>query len=439
MLDQIISALQARNDLSDWSVRHLEQRGVQLYAVPTAVEARRLVVAERYAVEVFRHTSKNGKSMMGSGNATLLPGDDIDQALDAAALMAGLVFNQPYTIPGPAPLPDVLLVDPALDTDAEAALNGLLERLRNAATTHPHVTLTAAEFAAETTTTRLRNSRGIDAQQTTTLLQLEWVLVCREGERESEAFVEMTRRRVADMDIEGEMARRAQYALDALRVTAPPLHRGAVVMQGSTLATFLTSNALQVLTSASAKFSKFTTVELEAPIFRGAAVGEPFTAYANRQLPFGNNSNRFDPDGLPAQRVPIIRDNYLAAFTANQRYADYLNIEPTGAFGDLELPAGKTSAAVLTGEPHIEVASFSWFNPDPITGDFSSEIRLGYVVKNGERIPFRGGALVGNVLAALGNAQWSQETGFFGDYHGPTTVRFAGLTVTGEDVDAHTT
>ena len=78
-----------------------------------------------------------------------------------------------------------------------------------------------------------------------------------------------------------------------------------------------------------------------------------------------------------------------------------------------------------------EIAAFSWFNPDEITGDFACEIRLGYVVSDGKRVPFKGGQLIGNYLQALAGASWSSETGFYGAYQGPTTVRFAQLTVAG--------
>ena len=84
--------------------------------------------------------------------------------------------------------------------------------------------------------------------------------------------------------------------------------------------------------------------------------------------------------------------------------------------------------------PHVEVIDFSWFTPDEITGDFSSEIRLGYLVEGDRRTPFKGGALVGNVLDALANARWSAETGFFGDYQGPHIARFASLRVAGGEV-----
>jgi len=129
----------------------------------------------------------------------------------------------------------------------------------------------------------------------------------------------------------------------------------------------------------------------------------------------------------------LIRDNEFVAFAASQRYADYLQIPATGAFGNIELPPGKTRASALLVEPYIEIVQFSWFNPDPITGDFATEIRFGYIVKNGIRKPFKGGQLVGNYMDALANVRWSAEMGFFGSYLGPQTARFNELKIAGEE------
>jgi hypothetical protein len=127
----------------------------------------------------------------------------------------------------------------------------------------------------------------------------------------------------------------------------------------------------------------------------------------------------------------LIHENILAAFSASQRYAEYLNIPATGEFGNIELPAGNRPASGLLNEPYVEIVRFSWFNPDRITGDFATEIRFGYLVENGVRKPFKGGQLVGNYMDALANVHWSAETGFFGAYLGPHTARFNDLKISG--------
>jgi predicted Zn-dependent protease len=90
---------------------------------------------------------------------------------------------------------------------------------------------------------------------------------------------------------------------------------------------------------------------------------------------------------------------------------------------------GPSGAATLLHEPYVEVIEFSWFHPDRITGDFASEIRLGYLVQGGKRKAFKGGQLIGNYMQALANVRWSAETGYFGSYLGPHTARFEGLKI----------
>src|SRR5688500_7171030 len=87
MLERIVAALRARADLEGWSARQIRSREVQLYAVPNAVEARRAGASERYVLQVLRRSAgHDGAARCGGGSATLLPGDDIDAAIDAAAL-----------------------------------------------------------------------------------------------------------------------------------------------------------------------------------------------------------------------------------------------------------------------------------------------------------------------------------------------------------------
>lgn len=440
MLDSILTALHKRRDLAAWTVRHVVQHGTQLYSIARQVEARREVEQQHFVIEVLRDTSVDGAAACGAADVTLLPGDDVDRAIDEAALMAGLVRNPPYSIPAPAAAPDVPLADgDLLDASTRArTLDRLRERLQQAVTPYPSVRLTAAEVFGDEATTHLINSRGSDVMQTATSVAIEWVLLNRSGEQETEAFSETTRRRAADIDIEAEVALRAQSTIDLLQAAPAADYSGPVVLRGETLANFMCGNQVfannslfAVLSSAEAKFSQLSNWEIGQSIFRGEVSGDPLTLWATRQLPYGTQSNRFDDEGLPAQRVLLVEDNRLAAFTASQRYADYLSLPPTGAFGNIELPPGQTAQADLLVEPHVEIVSFSWFNPDPVTGDFATEIRLGYVVDGSGRRPFKGGLLIGNVLDALANVRWSREISFCGNYLGPSAARFAQLTVAG--------
>ena len=433
MLKDIIRALEARSELAAWTVRHIRTRGAQIYGVPLTVEAERAVANERYALDVLRKTpGPDGAPSVGTGNATLLPGDDIYTAVEAASLMASLAHNPPHGIPGPAKPPLVPLIDSSLQSDPGRTAEELMVRLYAAAAAYPVVRLTSAECFAEEKTTAIRNSRGLAAEQTETRIDLEWVLQARKDGTEVESFIEFTRRRAADFDLETEIRLQAERAVDLLTASPPPDFEGPVVMRGETLRVFFDADVVQTLASASSKYRKFSSWEVGKPVFKSEVRGDPLTVWATRSLAYGTHSNRFDDEGLPAQRVELIRRGTLRQFSASQRYSDYLRLPATGAFGNTEVAAGKTPARDLVAEPHVEIVAFSWFDPDPITGEFASEIRQGYMVEKGRRKAFKGGLLIGNYLEALADARWSAETGFYGSYAGPATVRFAKLRVAGK-------
>src|SRR5215213_11577912 len=134
MLIQIVHALKERKDLAGWTVRHIITRGAQVYAVPQQVEARRSVTGERYRIDVLRQTSgPDGAAAMGSGDATILPGGEISAAIEKAMLVASLVSNPIYTLPGPASIPDVQLIDTELQSDPSNVTVDVMERIRTAA------------------------------------------------------------------------------------------------------------------------------------------------------------------------------------------------------------------------------------------------------------------------------------------------------------------
>ncbi|MEW5939518.1 MAG: metallopeptidase TldD-related protein [Chloroflexota bacterium] len=433
MIHKITTALKARKELAGWSLRHTVTRDAQVYLIGKQMEAQRIAGQEQFRIEVFRQN----ESGMGSGEITILAGDDISAALDKATLVAGMVSNPVHTLPVPGALPDVPLLDPEVKRDSLGALDRLMQDMLAAGASLEDVRLTSGEGFAQVTQIRHVNSNGIDAEQEMSNVNAEFVLQSKRGEREVESFRVFGRRRIIDMRIRDEVAENARFTRDLLRAGPPPTWDGPVVLRGQVLADFaagekLVASVLQSLGSGGTKYAKISNWEVGKSVFKGDVAGDPLTVWANRAIPYGVASDRFDGEGLPAQRVELIRDNNLVNFAASQRYADYLSIPPTGAFGSVELAPGKWESAALMEEPHVEIALFSWFNPNFVTGDFACEIRLGYVVENGVRKPFRGGQLVGNVLDALANVKWSKESALLGHYLGPTTARFGKLKVAGE-------
>jgi PmbA protein len=437
MIETIQQALEQRKSIKAWIIRHDKVEETQQYDIKDHTESYREVRTETFSVDVLCDSEDaEGNPGSGLGTVSFLPGGEIDSALDQAILTAQLVHNEPYDFASPEDMPAVELADTEYLNDPEGELNRIMKTLHESSAAYPHVRLTAAECFGQIKHTHLISSKGIDASQTATDLYLQWIYLAGEGQDEVETFAEIRRRRIADLNLAEEASLSAQYTSDRLGADQPETYAGPVYVQGSTLAEMvagepLSMNLLSFLSSASLKYSGETPWKEGESIFRGEVNGDPFNVWANRQLPFGVPSNAFDDEGIPAQRIALIEDNNLVTFIADQRFAHYLGQKPSGSFGSAELPAGSRSDTELQEGTYVEIAEFSWFNPNPITGDFASEIRLGYRVENGVRTPFKGGLLVGNLLDALADVHWSKETGFFGNYLGPRAARFNSLQVAG--------
>ncbi len=437
MLEKIRKSLQSNPKIKAWIIRQESIHGSQQYELKDRTESIREVESDLYTVDVLCDSEDSeGKPSSGLGTVSILPGGEIESALEKAVLTAQLVHNPPYDFIDPAPIEDIDLVDQTYLENPQGEIQKVLDTLKESTTAFPHVRLTAAECFGQEKKTHLVSSKGIDARQTATEVYLQWVYLGGQGENEVETFAETYRRRITDLNLEEEAALRAQYTSDLLNAGKPEDYTGPIFVQGSTLAVMaagemLSGSLLQTLSSASMKYSGETPWDIGKSIFTGEVKGDDFNAWANRQLPYGVPSSAFDNEGIPAQRVPLVQDNKLMSFIANQRFASYLNMKPTGDFGSLELPAGSTPSVKLQEGSYVEIAEFSWFNPDPITGNFACEIRLGYRVKDGEKVPFKGGMLVGNLLEALADVRWSKETGFYGNYFGPQAAKFSDLKVAG--------
>ncbi len=440
MLDQAASALRKQDGVDDWLVKHIGKTSTQFYVIGSRPESRRKVASEETVITVMNnHRSAEGASdrVRGQAQVTLLPADlpNLSQKLSQAVFMASLTDNPWYSLPGPADYPKVALADPDVQGAPSDVAERMIEQLTEALKDEQDVRLSSAEVFIEQEEITLQNSQGAQGSRVQTDILLDFVLLSSSAEDEMESHIAFRRRRAADLDIPAFAHRQAQYARDALTAGTPRTGTYPVVVSDDALAELLGSSGYSPLilrSSAQLKYQRMTTWEAGNSVFPEEPRGDPLTMYSNALLPFGNRSGSFDGDGLPGQRIPVVENGILSRFWATSRYAQYLQISATGSFGNMEIVPGSVPFADLFhGGPLYHVVAFSAMSPDPFTGNFVGEIRLGYEIEEGRKRPIRGGSISGNLLAALAAARLSTDTVFLGDYLGPRGIRFPEVTVAG--------
>lgn len=479
-LETVAQALQRQPGVSDWQARRTLQRSAQLFLIGAETETRRLVSIDQVQMRIYNDhppydpaelASTGGAEGVRTGglaggtplaanefNAVGAGGDfnrrrgatsrillaeeiadqaRLERALPEAVFVAGLTDNPLYSLPDPpaAGYPTVETIDSALaasDEDRLAALGKLRERLLAAVAAQPGIRLSSAELFATASEIGLRNSRGIQASRRETEVFCDLVLIASDSAQAAEYHAAPERRRLADLNIEEIVRRSANYARDTLRVGLTPTHAGPVVISGEALVDLF--SPLIFHSSARAAYQSMSRFALGVSISDDQEIqGDRLTLISNALLPYGQASAPFSEEGLPGERVVVIQDHQLQAWWAEQRYADYLRVHPTGGFANIEIPAGSHAVQDLleSDEPLYHLVAFSWLNPDELTGDFVAEIKLGYRLEHGQAIPIKGGSLSGNLFDALSQAYFSHETQFTGGYLGPEALRFERLTISG--------
>jgi predicted Zn-dependent protease len=376
------------------------------------------------------------KAVTGSSKFTLNPSslDRLETELELACSAALLVENEAYAMTEVSGvMPQVELSDPEIGPDAAAKLREAASRLRAAASKEAQVRFSSGELFADSTRLRYFNSQGVQAMQESSLFSGEWVLLARGEQGESEVFKSFKRRRLRDFDFETQVREAAEQARKRSAASLPKTGSFDVIFSGEALDHFFTWFSTQA--SASSRYNRVSSVELGQALAEPASGASPLTLWHNALIPYAVGSYRVDPSGATACRRLLIENGRLKSRWASPRYAQYLKQNPTGELGNTEVEPGEFSEAELfkpeAGRPLYHLFDFSYFGPNPVTGEFSAEIRTGEEISASGTRAVKGGSVSGLSSLAVSGARFSKPREQRELYFGPKWIRCSNLTLAG--------
>ncbi|HEY3347835.1 MAG TPA: metallopeptidase TldD-related protein, partial [Nitrospirota bacterium] len=407
------------------------RRSNQLFLIKEEPESIRRVDTVKYFVAVHQLRKEGDKSVLGESSFVFIEGEDIGPKVDLAVEMAKGVANQPWTLPGPGQkyLP-CEIKDTTIVLNPDKMIQKIKEEIVGAVERLGDVRLSSAEVFADHTQYELVNSLGLTAKADDTDMLFDFVLMTGEGEREVESSGFKTVRYYKDLKVAETLKEYAQFARDSLSAKLPEHGKFDVVFAGEALDTlFSTFISHSGGSSAYQGWSRFAEGK---PVIADPE-GELLTMTSNPQMPGGMKSGPFDGNGLATRHVEVVKDNIFKKRTLDKKYADYLGGEPAGAFANIEVGAGKDTTEKLLTEGTYLLLRFSTFEPNPVTGNFSGEIRTGYRIEGGKRVPVKGGSVSGDIQDAFRRAYFSSDKETRSSYHGPRAIKLMGLDLAGEE------
>lgn len=441
MLETLKALLASTPGVSDWKLVEQRREGRELFFVGRELDMQRARSVRHLALTVYHDFEEDGKpyrGMMRTGLPAVASTAELARRLEEAVFAARQVRNEPFPLvePGGASptLPPSRFADGPLGRwlaslagvvfDADPA-RGAGAPARSAAGR-----INSAELFLDQVETRIVNSRGVDVRFPGYEGYLELIVESEGPAGEVELYREI---RFSDYQpelLEAEVRSELELVRDRAQAGATPRLRSASVMIGGEalrelMHYYLVQSAAE---SAYNGVSRFKVGDnLQGPTVRGDTLSIRGEAY----LPGSTASAPWDGDGLPLQSTLLIEDGVVRRLWGPLRFCHYLGVQPTGGLGNFEVRPGERSLEELRREARLEVAAFSDFHGDPITGDFGGEVRLGYVNENGRRRPVSGGSVSGNLKELQGRMYLSQEVQQLNSFRGPRGALLFDVAVTG--------
>ncbi len=287
-----------------------------------------------------------------------------------------------------------------------------------------YLTLGSAELFSTAKTIEIRNSSGVKASKKTSDFKALVNLVSDNG-RPNDVEITINRPLLRSMNLSLIIPDYAVFAIESADAAAPPKGEFDILFMGDALDnlfSYFIANA-----GGKSRFEKWSHFKKGEEVVK--AEGDKLTM---ESLPLEEGLNRtspFDENGLALKNQMIIKDGIFERIAAPKRYSDFLSIDPIGNIRNIRIKAGKETLSSLYSGKFLELMRFSTFEPNPITGEFSSEIRTGYFVDGNKSYPIRGGSITGSIPECFKNAKFSSNITKRGEYIGPKGVRVSKILV----------
>lgn len=435
-----LGVLKATPNIS-WKISHTQTKRTNLYRTK-GHQTESILFSHRDAVRVTLYKRFGDK--LGECAFPLINADkkEIARRIADALVVCHHTQKQVYTLPEKAAIPRVALADPEIVNGIkhgviDKKLLAIAEQVKKEFDHQHDVKLNGMELLAAHTKTLVINSNGLHATMEGTDVYLEMVVTSFIGEKEQEYLPSLRLRRLRDLDVKQLVEDYTKIAHDVLISYRPNRFKGPVVLIKDALQDFFapsqTPNPMVTHCFARWKHMGISKYQLDEYITNRPIIGDKITLTSNPLVPYNADAEAFDDDGVPAQQITLIKDGRFKEYLASKRYADYLGMKPTGPLGVIQVKPGSKSMAQLFSSKKViyEIVAFSSFVPNDVSGDFTAEIRLGYMHDGEKRVPFKGGMLTGNIFDLMSNAYFSKETDKMPGYLGPKAIRFENGVVSG--------
>lgn len=432
MLDKIKGILMNNKNIDGYKIVENKTQANELFFVKKNIDMDRAKDVHHFKVTVYKDIEENGQKYRGSATMNIHPtmnDAEIEMVINDAIFAAKYAKNPFY------PLVKQTSEYKKMECSrfSKESLPYWINEVTRAVYKNDNYEqggINSCEIFLNKVYTHIVNSEGVDAESVEYKCMVEFITTWKEAGEEVELYKCLN---FSELDAEG-IAEEVDNMINICREKAkakktPSLEKASVLFTGEAVKDLFSfyyakSNAISVHKNES-------TWKIGDRIQGEEVSGDLITMTIDPFLKNSTASGSFDEDGFPLKPVTIIKNGVLKRYIADNRFAYYLNVEPTGNISNMVVCGGSKSVDELKKEPYIETAAFSDFTVDELTGDFCGEIRLAWYFDGKNIIPVTGGSISGNINELQNKMFLSKEVEKHNNFEGPKAVKLFKVIVSG--------
>ncbi len=352
--------------------------------------------------------------------------EDAKEKISSAVSRAKLVFNEPYELTSGGGYSRE--IDNGLSSLDLKECAEIISRSVFSAELEDGCSINALEVFVYRDTVRVRNSRGVDKNQTITRADVESIPTYTDPDGSFELYHRM---HFTDLDterIKNETAEKSKEVRDRAKAKkAEPSDDVCIVLRSSEISEMIKEicrglNYADVYTE-----SNRWSIGDEIQTAGGC---DPLTVTMRSSVTGSDLSAFFDKDGTDLSDVAVIEKGKVTALWGSSRFGQYLGVDkPSGSLRLCSVGPGTLTGDELEKTDYIECVSLSGIQIDPFADYLGGEIRLAYRAKNGVREPVTGITFSTSLSGALNSLRLSDSVVTEREYEGPEYLLFKGAQI----------
>lgn len=433
MIKDIIKLLITKNNVDEFKIIFTETTSNELFFIKQKLDMSRGKNVTHIEITIYRNFEKNGKKYKGSSTTKVSPTmsiDEINDKVDIASLAASFVNNQYYELVDPTNDVAPKITSKFSDGNITKHISDLVADLFSEDNLVEGASINSCEFFINQKHTRIINSKGLDIEFDSYSGQIELITEANSKHEAVELFDVLN---FSDYDQKWikDTVKQAliKTKLRAEAVPLPIIKNIPIILTGEAVKTFFDYYYLKA--SGRMVYEGISQSKIGDIIQSGEITGDKITVSFVPEIENSTLSRYYDNDGFFLKEVSVIENSKLLAYIADKRFADYLNIKPTGGIKNVVVKGGNKSVKELMVGKHLELFNFSDFQMEPITGNFGGEIRLGMYYDGKTKIPVTLGSISGNAKKVEHNIYFSKELQKLNGFIGPKIIKINNVTIAG--------